>query len=119
MDLTCITRKELMPGVCLTAVHTNKFKSSHLGVTLLTGLERETAAANALIPWVLRRGSQEHPDMQSISAALDDLYGGAPYLCRQALHAASLSFLHPNGTDMTVNCDLPQDMSIILDKELP
>ena len=49
----------------------------------------------------------------------DDLYGGAPYLCRQALHAASLSFLHPNGTDMTVKCDLPQDMSVILDKELP
>lgn len=77
MDLTCITRKELMPGVCLTAVHTNKFKSSHLGVTLLTGLEQENAAANALIPWVLRRGSQEHPNMQSISAALDELYGGA------------------------------------------
>lgn len=49
----------------------------------------------------------------------DDLYGGAPLLPRQALHAASLSFLHPNGTEMTIACDLPQDMSVILDKELP
>jgi len=71
-----VTHKELMPGVRLTAVHTNKFKSSCFGVTLLTPLEREHAAQNALLGWVLRRGSRTHPDMQAISAALDELYGG-------------------------------------------
>lgn len=75
--MTEVIQKELMPGVRLTAVHTNKFKSSHFGVTLLTGLDRERAAANALVPLVLLRGSQEHPDLQSVSAALDELYGGA------------------------------------------
>ena len=40
-------------------------------------LKEETAAENALIPHVLRRGTQAHPDMESISAALDELYGGA------------------------------------------
>lgn len=72
-----VTRKELMPGVRLTAVHTNKFKSSYFGVTLLTALDREHAAENALLPWVLRRGSRSYPDMQALSAALDELYGGA------------------------------------------
>lgn len=72
-----ITRRELFPGVWLRAVHTSKFKSSYLSVTLLTPLARETAGANALIPEVLRRGTAIHPDMESLSAALDELYGGA------------------------------------------
>ena len=72
-----VTRRELFPGVWLRAVHTNKFKSSYLSVTLMTPLNRETAGANALIPEVLRRGSAVHPDMESLSAALDELYGGA------------------------------------------
>lgn len=72
-----VTRRELFPGVWLRAVHTNKFKSSYLSVTLLAPLARETAGANALIPEVLRRGTAIHPDMESLSAALDELYGGA------------------------------------------
>ena len=72
-----MTRRELFPGVWLRAVHTNKFKSSYLSITLLTPLDRETAGANALIPEVLRRGTAVHPNMESLSAALDELYGGA------------------------------------------
>ncbi len=72
-----ITRRELFPGVWLRAVHTEKFKSAYLSVTLLTPLAEETAGQNALIPWVLRRGTAVHPDMESLSAALDELYGGA------------------------------------------
>ena len=75
--MTQVTRRELMPGVWLRAIHTDKFKSSYLGLTMLTPLERETAAANALIPAVLRRGTAEHPDLEALSAALDELYGGA------------------------------------------
>lgn len=77
MYLLSVTRKEIMPGVRLTMVHTTKFKSSRFGVTLLTPLARETASENALLCWVLRRGTQSHPDMQAISAALDELYGGS------------------------------------------
>ena len=72
-----VMRRELFPGVWLRAVHTNKFKSAYLSITLLVPLERETAGANALIPAVLRRGTAVHPDMESLSAALDELYGGA------------------------------------------
>lgn len=71
-----VTRKEIMPGVRLTAVHTNKFKSSYFSMTLLTPLDRQTASEQALLPWVLRRGCRTYPDLQTISAALDDLYGG-------------------------------------------
>ena len=70
-------RRELFPGVWLRTVHTNKFKSAYLSITLMAPLDPETAAANALVPSVLRRGTAVHPDMESLSAALDQLYGGA------------------------------------------
>ena len=75
--MSAVTRSQLMPGVFLTSVHTKKFKSSILSMTLLTPLKRETAAVNALVPYLLRRGSEAHPDMQSLAAALDQLYGGS------------------------------------------
>lgn len=70
-------RTQLFPGVWLRTVHTNKFKSAYLSLTLLAPLEEESASLNALLPRVLRRGTQTHPDMESMSAALDELYGGA------------------------------------------
>lgn len=72
-----VTRLELQPGVWLTSVQTKKFKSSVLGARFLTPLTAETAARNALIPMVLRRGTAAHPDLEALSAALDELYGGS------------------------------------------
>lgn len=72
-----VTRIELQPGVWLTAVQTKKFKSSVLGAQFLTPLTAEDASRNALIPMVLRRGTAQHPDMEALSAALDELYGGS------------------------------------------
>ncbi len=75
--MNTVTRNQLLPGVFLTAIHTKKFKSSVLSMTLVAPLAQETAAVNALIPYLLRRGSEAHPDMISLSAALDQLYGGS------------------------------------------
>ena len=75
--MNAMTRNELMPGVFLTSIHTRKFKSSLLSMTMIVPLAQETAAVNALIPYLLRRGSEAHPDMQSLAAALDQIYGGA------------------------------------------
>lgn len=71
-----ITERTLAPGVTLRAVQTKKFKTSMLGFTFLEPLTQETASLNALLPKVLRRGTRNHPDMEAMSAALDDLYGG-------------------------------------------
>ena len=72
-----VTRRELAQGVWLRTVHTNKFKSSYLSVTFLVPLEEETASENALIPYVLRRGTAACPDLESLSARLDSCYGGS------------------------------------------
>ena len=68
-------RREILPGVWLTALRSDKFKTGCLSISLLTQLDRETAAQNALIPYVLRRGSRYHTDRQSLAAELDGLYG--------------------------------------------
>ena len=63
-----LIRNEILPGVWLTCITTDKFKTGCLSISLLTQLDRETAAQNALIPYVLRRGSRYHTDMQALAA---------------------------------------------------
>ncbi len=72
-----LSRTELMPGVWLSYLHAEKFKTACLSLNLLTQLKRETAAMNALLPYVLRRGTMRCPDMESLAARLDELYGTA------------------------------------------
>ena len=73
--LHSIDKYEIVDGVSLTCINTNKFKSGCITINLLCELNRDTASLNALLPRVLRRGSAGLPDMESIIAALDDLYG--------------------------------------------
>ena len=68
-------RREIMPDVFLTYLPARKFKTSRLTLNLVTGLDLATASANALLPAVLSRGTMRHPDMESLSAAMDTLYG--------------------------------------------
>ena len=68
-------RREIMENVYLTYLPATKFKTGCLSAQLVTPLRRETAAWNALLPPVLSRGTVRYPDMESLSAAMDRLYG--------------------------------------------
>ena len=75
MSLSQVTQLELLPGVRLTAVHTEKFKSSYFGVMLLTQLDRETARAirrgvsSTTVPEMDCRSSQRsHPYLPRASS---------------------------------------------------
>lgn len=70
-----VIRQEIMPGVMLSYLKTGKFKTSYLSLSFLTQLERETASFNALIPNVLLRGSASYPDMEKLTARMEELYG--------------------------------------------
>lgn len=72
-----VTRREIMPGVWLSCLKADKFKTACLSLSLLTQLERETASMNALIPYVLRRGCTRYRDMEALSARMEELYGSA------------------------------------------
>ena len=70
-----MTRTKLGEGVYLTYLPGGKFKTGLLSAQFVTPLERDTASAGALLPAVLRRGTVSCPDMGSLSARLDALYG--------------------------------------------
>lgn len=70
-----MNRFELMPGVYLTVIPTDKFKTNCLSINLLRPLCQEEAAYNALLPDVLLRGCKMCPDMGAIAAWLDQRYG--------------------------------------------
>ncbi len=70
-----LTTELILPDVVLTCLQTEKFKTGCLSINLLCPLSRETASKNALVPYVLRRGTATLPDMAEISSRLDSLYG--------------------------------------------
>ena len=61
------SRSELMPGVFLSHLKSDKFKTACMSLNLITQLSRETASINALLPNVLRRGTTRYPDMDMVS----------------------------------------------------
>ena len=69
------SRDEILPGVYLSAVTTDKFGRCVMGAALLSQLEHETACLDAMIPRVLRRGTA-HLGGEGVAAALEAL-GGA------------------------------------------
>ena len=70
-----VTRKKLTAGVNLTCVTTPKFKRAVLRAVLLLPLGGPDAALRACLPHVLRRGTKRLPDLRTIGAELDELYG--------------------------------------------
>ena len=67
----------LLPGVELRCFRDARFKQGCLSVQLVRPMASSEAAMNALLPSVLLRGTRQHPDLRSITMALDDLYGAA------------------------------------------
>jgi predicted Zn-dependent peptidase len=72
-----VKKKTIMPNVDLTCITTDKFKTGYITINFITPLSKSSAAKNALLFRVLRRGTLNYPDMESISARLDSLYGAA------------------------------------------
>lgn len=70
-----ITTIPIAPGVTLRALQTHKFKTGCFSVNFVRQHNRANASLDALLPSVLLRGTEKHPDMQQISMYLDSLYG--------------------------------------------
>lgn len=68
---------QLLPGVTLHLFRDTRFKQGALSVQFLRPMCKEEAALNALLPAVLLRGTEKHPDLRAITLRLDELYGAA------------------------------------------
>lgn len=66
---------KLNDRVFVHVMNTNKFKSNVMAAFLLTDLNKDTVTKNALIPAVLRRGTEKLKTMKEISIKMDELYG--------------------------------------------
>lgn len=67
---------ELLPGVQLSCIRDPRFKQGCLSLYFLRSMGSE-AGQNALLPAVLLRGTEYHPDLRAITQRLDELYGAA------------------------------------------
>ena len=67
----------LSPGVTLRCFRDNRFKQGRLSIQFVRPMCLEEASMNALLPAVLLRGTEKHPDLRSITQYLDDLYGSS------------------------------------------
>ncbi len=70
-----ITRIPLAPGMRLTCITTQKFKTAVFSASLILPLGGKDASALAALPYVLRRGTAGYPDLHAVNLALDRLYG--------------------------------------------
>ncbi len=62
-------------GVRVHVLPTEQFKTYALSVYVGSPLQEDTVTPNALIPFVLRRGSKAYPETKQFREKLDDLYG--------------------------------------------
>lgn len=77
METTC-TQEVIGEGITLCSVPTERFKTSEISFNMAMPLTKETAAANALVPYLLHRSCQKYPSYAKLSAQLAYLYGATP-----------------------------------------
>lgn len=70
-----LTRLAEFNGIEIYHIQADKFKTNTINIFFMDKLSAETATMNALLPAVLRRGTQVHPNLQKISLYLEELYG--------------------------------------------
>lgn len=65
----------IFEGIKLHFINTDKFKTDLIAAFFITDLNRENVTKNALIPAVLRRGTDNLKTMKQIAMKLENMYG--------------------------------------------
>lgn len=68
---------EIKKGIKLHTIQTNKFKTNLIAVMLTTSLSKENVTKNALIPMVLKRGTEKLKTQEEINKKLEEMYGAS------------------------------------------
>ncbi len=67
--------QKVKEGITSHIIKTDKFKTDLIAVFLTTKLTREDVTKNAMIPMILRKGSQNLGSMEEINKELEEMYG--------------------------------------------
>ena len=68
---------ELKQGIKLHCIKTDLYKTDISCIIITTPLKRETVTKNALIPFMLRRGTNRLPNQYLINKELENMYGAS------------------------------------------
>ena len=66
---------DLKNGIKAHLIKTDIFKTNLVSIILTTPLKKRNVTKNALIPFLLKRGSMNFPTHEQISLRLEELYG--------------------------------------------
>ena len=68
---------ELKQGIKAHCIKTDLYKTDISCIIITTPLKRETVTKNALIPFMIRRGSSKFPSLFLINKEMEDMYGAS------------------------------------------
>ena len=66
-------------GIEVYSLKSNKFKTSTINIYFCDNLNKERVSYNALIPFVLRRGTAKYPTARALSKRCQELYGASVF----------------------------------------
>lgn len=72
-----IEQRAICDGVNFRSIRDTKFKTMRISAHLIVPMSRQTAAENALLPFLLSRASREYPDFTKLGQRLAKLYGAS------------------------------------------
>ena len=72
-----IEQRAICDGVNFRSIRDTKFKTMRISAHLIVPMSRQTAAENALLPFLLSRASREYPDFTKLGQRLAVLYGAS------------------------------------------
>ena len=75
--MTGFERQTICDGVHFSSIRDDRFKTGRISATLLLPLCEDTAAANSILPFILRRSCRDYPDFTALNEKLSELYGAA------------------------------------------
>ncbi|MFV0498257.1 MAG: EF-P 5-aminopentanol modification-associated protein YfmF [Candidatus Fimivivens sp.] len=74
---TNLIRTALSRGVNLSVLSDPKFKHNRISINLVVPLDGQTVSGNAILPFLLRKGSQSCKDFTQLNRRLDAMYGAS------------------------------------------
>jgi len=66
---------KLQNNTTLKHFKTDKFNTANIAVLIRRRLNRDEVTKNALIPMILKRGCEKHPDFKSLTVKTEDMHG--------------------------------------------
>lgn len=70
-------REKIGEGINFNTIINKRQKTNTLLINLITGLSKETAPDNAIIPYILSNSNETHPTLTELSRELQALYGAS------------------------------------------